>query len=194
MNPKRVLLMIFALIIAIFIPLILFTAYNWYVIKLNFYNYTFIDLFNVFIALVFGLWITLYLSSKTSNYVKKSEIVFECIDSILDIYKRIVDCFEQCNDSSLNDENRRRCIKLFRDASKEISNLDKYINASMNPSINIATKVKGISYVTFELKKIITDKPFSNRYIITIDDINQSSDKYYEIKGYLQQLKMLLFE
>lgn len=193
MTSRRLLLLLGISFVVLLLPIGILTYINWCKVKDGFFTYTLTDVVNVVVTIVVGIGITFYLTFRTNNYAKKTEILFGNIDSIIEVYIDIVKSFEKSNGLILGSSEKQRLVKLFRDISKEITNMEEYVEECVRSHIGIKANINCIKYLSFDLKTCITDKPFSALYKVTINDINSASDKYYEIKRYFQKTKMMLF-
>jgi hypothetical protein len=192
-NSMRINWRIIIYCIVLLLPLVIVTGINWKTVSINIFNYTLTDLYTVIIGIVIGLGISTYYSTKFGNYHKKAEILSDNIDSVIEIYTDINKNFSGSESKILTVEEKKRYLKLLRDISNELKNIESYANCCLPNNRSILIKMKNIQYLSFQLKTYITDKPFASNYTILRNDVYLASDKFYEIKKYFQETKMTIY-
>jgi hypothetical protein len=193
MNKRATIWAIVIISSVIIIPIIWITINNWETVKLTFFTYTFIDLVNVIVTILFGIVVSIYFSLLNNNYLKKTEILFGNMDSLIELFGDIKKSFENDEDSVITLQKQSYYIKIFRDTSKEISNIDQYINLYIKKNTQLQECIKTLEKYTRSMKVIITDKPFQKEYKVLKSDIYLSSERYFTIKACINKIKMLMF-
>ena len=193
MNKHNTLCIVLAISAVIIVPIVWISVNNWGIVKNSFFTYTLMDLTNVILTILFGIVISVYFSLINNNYLKKAEILFGNMDSLIELFKDIKISFENDEDNILTTQKQSYYKKIFRDTSKEISNIEFYIKLCFKSSGKLEECMKILKDHTRNMKTVITDKPFEKGYKIVKNDIYLSNDKYFNIKACINKMKMLMF-
>ncbi len=192
-NRKEKILIMVSLVILIGVMAYV-TASKWGQVSNSFFNYSFMDVINILVTCIFGFFLTILLVGKESSHAKKVEIIQLGLDSIIGIYRKIISFFDILKGRSLNESEKRFLIKIFKIASIEINNLDDYLKTCNIQNKALMDDTKQLKDFHFTFKELLTDKPFSNQYILSENDITDSIQKYYLGKNLLHKIKLHLYK
>lgn len=193
MKPwHRTVLIIAAVVLILAAPMFM-TLCNWSSVTTNFYSYTFVDLYGIFVTVLIGTGITLFFTNRISNSSNRMGIIGANIDSLQEVQTAIIDKVKETGGKKLSRTDKQVLVRLFRIASIETTNVHKYLKECCRTNMAIDQTIGSLKSDLLNLKSIVTDEPFQKNNVLSLESGDHAINQYYDLKFNLQKLKLLLY-
>ncbi len=149
-----------------------------------------IDILELFITSLIGIGVGYYLSVGYSSENKKNGLIEAYLNIILDDSTYILKSVERIKTNEFKDSEGRDLILSFRMLSNDYNSLKTCYTEILG---NIPSTIHDMQNIIFDLKGIITDKPFINKKISS-EDYERAFDEYCILKGKLNLAKIELLK
>jgi hypothetical protein len=193
MKPWHRTLMIVAAVVLILGVPVYVTVQNWSSTAGNFFSYTFVDLYGIFVTVLIGTGITLFFTNRISNSSMRMGIIGANIDSLQEVQAAIIDKVKESGGKRLSRNDKLILVRLFRIASIETTNVHKYLKECCRTNKAIDEIIGSLKSDLLDFKSIVTDEPFQGSNVLSVNTGDRAINQYYDLKFNLQKLKLLLY-
>lgn len=163
---------------------------NWHILQNTFYNeIKATDIAQLVITVFFGLYITNYINTKTSNNQKQKDIIINQTDQLLSLIKTI---YKKTCDYMHNPEAQKEQEILHKFKNANIV-LDQIINKLKIKKFNLSSSGECLS-LYFKFKEHVTDSPFkSNKPAFDEYRVEKIYDSYVKLFCTLDNIKFSIY-